>query len=92
MDDMRAQIESLLRKFWTERAIAINEDPTSIDELGAPLDSLASLEAIMEIDDLVQRKLPIDRIIRKGGYENENDFVSDVTTKVLDVLEEIGNE
>lgn len=92
MKDMRAEIESLLRKFWEERAIAIDEAPTSVDELGAPLDSITSMEAIMDIDDLLQQKLPVERIIRKGGYNSEEDFVSDVTAKVLEVLGELGHE
>jgi hypothetical protein len=92
MDELKSEIEQRLRDFWQARAIAVSEAPTSTDELGAPLDSITSLEAIMDIDELLNRKLPIYRIIRKGGYESEDDFVSDVTAKVLEVLAEPGHE
>ena len=88
MDEMRAQIERLLRDFWHDRAIAVGEVPGSTEDLGAPLDSMTSMEAVMEIDALLGRTLPVERIIRQGGYESEEDFVSEVTKRVLEVVAE----
>lgn len=88
MDEMRPQIEQRLRDFWRERSIAVTDSPTSTDELGAPLDSITSMEVIMEIDALVNRELPVERVIRQGGYVSEEDFVSEVTSRVLEVIAE----
>ncbi|MGN2253195.1 hypothetical protein ACFWZ4_07455 [Frateuria sp. GZRe12] len=91
MESRQADIEKLLRDFWEERAISLEGEPCSIEELGAPLDSITSLEAIMEIDKLLNRKLPVDQIIRKGGYSDVDDFVSSVCSKVLEVISETDN-
>ena len=52
MSELQAKIEQLLRDFWQQRAIAISDSPDSTEELGAPLDSITSMEAIMDIDEL----------------------------------------
>lgn len=88
MDSMKSQIEQLLRDFWRDRAIALGDLLGSTEDLGAPLDSMTTIEAIMEIDTLLDRKLPVEKIIRQGGYESEEDFVSEVTTRVLQVVAE----
>lgn len=91
MSQLKTKIEQLLRDFWQQRAIAIGDSPESTEELGAPLDSITSMEAIMDIDELLDRKLPVEQIIRKGGYENEDTFVSEVTAKVLAIVETPSN-
>lgn len=65
--DIKTQIEQLLGAFWDKRAQDIVDDPLSTDELGAPLDSISAVEAFVGIDKLVQRKLPVELIIRHGG-------------------------
>lgn len=87
MTELQTKIEQLLRDFWQQRAIAISDSPDTTEELGAPLDSITSMEAIMDIDELLGCNLPIERIIRKGGYEDEDTFVSEVTAKVLEIVE-----
>lgn len=82
----KKQIEDLLGKFWDEREIAITSDPTSIDELGAPLDSLTACEAMIEIDALLETKVPVDVVICNGGYESREQFIQQVTDGVLKYL------
>lgn len=86
--DIRKQIEILLRNFWDKRAQDIIDDPLSTDELGAPLDSISAVDAFIGIDKLVQRKLPVELIIRHGGYHSKDQFVTDITDKVLRHLNE----
>lgn len=86
--DIRKQIETLLSNFWDKRAQDIIDDPLSTDELGAPLDSLSAVDAFVGIDKLVQRKLPVELIIRHGGYNSKDQFVTDITDKVLRHLKE----
>ncbi|ATH79675.1 hypothetical protein CO724_00335 [Ectopseudomonas mendocina] len=81
--DIKTQIEQLLSAFWDKRAQDIVDDPLSTDELGAPLDSISAVDAFVGIDKLVQRKLPVELIIQHGGYDSKDQFVSDITAKVL---------
>lgn len=86
--DIKTQIEKLLAVFWDKRAQDIIDDPLSTDELGAPLDSISAVDAFVGIDKLVQRKLPVELIIRHGGYDSKEQFVTDITEKVLRYLKE----
>lgn len=88
MEYLRKQIEKRLAEFWDERAIEMGEEPQDIGELGAPMDSLTSMEALMEIDTLVGRKIPVDVTIKKGGYQTREEFVEHVTSNVLAFLAE----
>ncbi|ALN65952.1 hypothetical protein GLA29479_5127 [Lysobacter antibioticus] len=38
---------------------------------------------MLEIDKLLNRKIPADIVIRKGGYESRDQFVEDLTAEVL---------
>jgi acyl carrier protein len=87
--DIKTQIETLLKAFWDKRAQDIIDDPLSTDQLGAPLDSISAVDAFVGIDKLVQRKLPVELIIRHGGYNSKEQFVTDVTDKVLRHLKEV---
>ncbi|TLX56972.1 hypothetical protein DN824_13110 [Stutzerimonas nosocomialis] len=86
MTSLQNQIEDLLGVFWDEREIAIASDPTSIDDLGAPMDSLTACEAMIDIDVLVGQKIPVEVIIRNGGYESRDQFIQQVTEGVLTYL------
>lgn len=88
MPTLKQQIEDVLGNFWDEREISITSDPTTVDELGAPLDSLTACEAMIEIDALVQRKVPVDVVIRNGGYESKEQFIQQITEGVLKYLGE----
>lgn len=88
MDDQKKAIETILTKFWDQRAIEMGEVPQSTEELGAPLDSLTSLEALLEIDLLLNRKVPVETVIQKGGYQTREQFVEEITTKVLKYVAE----
>lgn len=81
--ELKSQIEGLLNAFWDKRALEIIDDPLSTDELGAPLESIAACEAFVGIDKLVGRKMPVDLIIRNGGYNSKEQFVTEITKGVL---------
>lgn len=86
--ELKTQIELALGDFWDKRAMEIIDDPLSIDDLGAPLDSLAACDAFVQIDKIVQRKLPVELIIRHGGYDSKGQFVSEITKGVLKHLKD----
>lgn len=88
MEHLKVQIEKRLAEFWEERAIEMGGEPQDIGELGAPMDSLTSMEALIEIDLLVGREIPVEVVIQKGGYLTREEFVENVTSKVLKFLTE----
>lgn len=95
MNELKNQIEQVLGKFWDERVIEISQDPHSTCEIGAPLDSLSSCEVLAEIDQLVEQiagKIPAEKVIQKGGYENREQFVAQLTAGVMDYLGGKANE
>lgn len=83
MDDLQQRIKDRLAEFWDERAIDIGGSPADIGELGVPMDSLTSIEVLLEIDTLVGREIPAEMVIKKGGYQSKEEFIEEVTSKVL---------
>lgn len=81
--DLKVEIEKLLGEFWDKRALEILDDPLATDDLGAPLDSIAACDAFVHLDKLVKKKLPVELIIRHGGYESKTQFVTEITKGVL---------
>ncbi|HHF0816958.1 TPA: hypothetical protein ACPIDV_006037 [Pseudomonas aeruginosa] len=89
--DIKAQIEKHLSQFWDKRALAIANDPLSVDELGAPLDSIVALDALKEIGKMFKVKIPVDTVIRNGGYDSKEQFVELVTKEILKLLKKTGS-
>ncbi|MBH3341592.1 hypothetical protein I5L51_20995 [Pseudomonas mendocina] len=89
---MKSEIEKHLGQFWDKRALEIVEDPLSTDQLGAPLESVMAVDALVEIGKMLQIKIPVEVVIRNGGYETKEQFVSLVTSGILKHVKELGNE
>lgn len=89
--ELKAEIEKRLGEFWDKRAIATDDDPLCVDDLGAPLDSVTAVESLIEVGKILSKKVPIDVVIRNGGYETKDQFVDLVTTGILKFLEETGS-
>lgn len=89
MNDKKQEIEACLERFWDEMAIEMGEEPQDVGALiGAPLDSLTAMEVMLEIDKLLNRRIPADTVIRKGGYESREQFVEHLTAEVLKYVAE----
>ncbi|MBT2748298.1 MULTISPECIES: hypothetical protein [unclassified Lysobacter] len=89
MNDRKAEIEAVLGQFWEEMAIELGEDPRDTSGLlGAPLDSLTAVEALLQLDTLLGRSIPAEVVIRRGGYESKEQFVELLTCQVLDYITE----
>jgi len=86
MTKLKKRIEQTLSEFWDEREIAISSDPSSINDLGAAMDSLTACEAMIAIDDIVGKKVPVDVVIKNGGYDSREQFIQQVTEGVLKYL------
>lgn len=92
MDHLEHQIKQHLTEFWEERAIETGEEPQNIADVGVPMDSITSIEVLLEIDKLVGRTIPVEMVIMKGGYQTRDEFIEQITSKVLTFLEENPNE
>lgn len=88
---IKAEIEKHLGQFWDKRALEIVEDPLSVDELGAPMESVMAVEALVEIGKMLKVKIPVEVVIRNGGYETKEQFVNLVTSGILKQLKEKAN-
>lgn len=84
--DVKLEIEKLLGGFWDRRALEILEDPLATEDLGAPLDSISACDAFVGIDKIVNCKLPVELIVRHGGYTSRQQFVTQITDGVLKYL------
>lgn len=89
---MKSEIEKHLGQFWDKRALEIVEDPLSVDQLGAPLESIMAVDALVEVGKMLQIKIPVEVVIRNGGYENKEQFVNLVTSGILKHVKEQGHE
>lgn len=89
---MKSEIETHLGQFWDKRALDIVEDPLSVDQLGAPLESVMAVEALVDVGKMLKLKIPVEVVIRNGGYENKEQFVNLVTSGILKYVKEQGHE
>ena len=85
---MKDGIEKHLGQFWDKRALEIVDDPLSVDDLGAPMESVMAIEALVEIGKMMKVKIPVDVVIRNGGYETKEQFVKLVTSGIIKHLKE----
>lgn len=81
------QIEAHLNAFWDEQAIAVDADSTSIDDLVAAMDSKTAVEALIEVEDIVDMELPVGEVVRQGGYGSREEFIRDLTRSVVKYVE-----
>jgi acyl carrier protein len=72
----------------SERAIPLEEVPQSTEELGAPLDSLTAMEVLVEIDRILKRKVPVEDVIRKGGYQSREQFIEEISERAFKYVSE----
>ncbi|MGV6953165.1 hypothetical protein [Pseudomonas chlororaphis] len=84
---VKGEIEKLLGDFWDKRALEIQDDPLATEDMGAPMDSIAACDAFVGIDKLVGQKIPVELIVRHGGYESRAQFVTEITKGVITHLE-----
>ena len=82
------QIKEHLRGFWFEQSILVNVDSTSIDELVSAMDSKTAVEALIEVEDIVDMELPVGEVVRQGGYNSHDEFVEELTRSIIKYVEE----
>lgn len=83
MTSVEAKIRAALKEFWDERAIETGPSgATTVEELLAPVESITALDVLVTLDEITKLQLP-NSVIRKGGYDTCDQFVNDLTGKVM---------
>lgn len=88
MSHLKEQIESALSTFWEQNSIPATPqgDVTVIEPL-VPLDSITACEALIDIEAIVHKELPVGEVVKRGGYATKEEFVTEVTQAVLSLVE-----
>lgn len=86
--DKLEKIKAHLNAFWDEQAIAVDADSTSIDDLVAAMDSKTAVEALIEVEDIVDMELPVGDVVRQGGYKSREEFIEVLTASIVKYVEE----
>ncbi len=88
MSGKQRQLNDLLSVFWDQNVLEIAGDvgDSCIDVPLVPLDSITACDALIDIERIVGQKLPVEKIVRKGGYSSKDDFIEDVTKAVTEFL------
>lgn len=87
-DQLKSAIETCLREFWDTHSLAVDGASETIDSLIDPLDSLTAVDALIELEKIVGMELPEGRVIRRGGYDSKEQFIEDLTRRVLEYVVE----
>ncbi len=82
------QIKEALLSFWKEQSVSIDGSSESIDDLVAAMDSMTAVEALIVVEKIVGIDLPSGHVIRRGGYNDQEHFINDLTNCVLTYVEE----
>jgi acyl carrier protein len=87
MNEHKAELEQILSSFWDSNEVPIDGAPNSTDQLGAALDSITAVEVLLEVDTLFKRKIPVEAVIQRGGYQDKQEFVTKLCDQILKVVE-----
>jgi acyl carrier protein len=83
MSDMKTAIEATLAKFWDERALVTADQAETVDGFVDQMDSLTAIEALIELEKITQIEIDEGVVLRTGGYESREQFIGDLTERVL---------
>lgn len=81
-------LHAVLSKFWDDNVLEPDAEATAsggeapIDHPLIALDSITAVGVLIEVEAVVRKTLPIETIVRKGGYTSKEQFVSDITAAV----------
>lgn len=87
MEAKRELIIAALEAFWAEQTLGA-EGGDTVDDLVAAMDSFTATDALQEVETIVDMELPTGEVIRRGGYESKDQFVIELTQRVLEYVAE----
>ncbi len=87
MEEKREAITAALEAFWAGQTLGAGGGDT-VDDLVAAMDSFTASDALEEVENIVGMELPTGEVIRRGGYDSKEQFVTLLTQRVLDYVAE----
>jgi acyl carrier protein len=88
MNNKQTQLHEVLSDFWAKNVLDVPADQgdpaevIAIDEPLVKLDSITAVDVLIDIEKAVGKKLPVEKIVRKGGYSSKEQFIEEVTKAV----------
>jgi acyl carrier protein len=92
MNAKHEQLHDVLSAFWDQNVLEVPADEGDVDEeiaIDQPLvqlDSITAVDVLLDIEKIVGKHLPIEKIVRKGGYSSREQFIQEVTNAVDECL------
>lgn len=74
-------IRQSLAQFWDDRSVELGVIAT-VEGLIDELDSLSAVDALLPIEDRLGIDIEADQVIRRGGYENKEQFVDHLSSRI----------
>ncbi|MGJ7614116.1 MULTISPECIES: hypothetical protein [unclassified Variovorax] len=87
MEKLGETIASALEAFWASQTLDVGGTET-VDDLVAAMDSFTATDVLGDIEPIVGMDLPSGEVIRRGGYDSKDQFVTVLTQKILDYVAE----
>ncbi len=88
MNAEHEQLRAVLSAFWDQNVLEVPaeegdaEVEIAIDKPLVQLDSITAVSVLLEIEKAVGMRLPIEKIVHKGGYLSKEQFIEEVTRAV----------
>lgn len=82
-EELRTAVRQSLEEFWDARALPAAEGSGSLDDLVDPLDSLTAVDALLDIEEIVDLTIPEGEVIRRGGYDTRGQFIDHLSQRVV---------
>ena len=87
MEKLGETIAAALDAFWASQTLDADGVET-VDDLVAAMDSFTAAEVLAEVEGIVGIELPTGELIRSGGYDSKEQFVNELTKKIVDYVAE----
>ena len=87
MTDLKEAIEATLSQFWEEVALEEAGLPQGVESFADTLDSPSAVDALLRLEKVVGIKLEASELIRRGGYDSKEQFMTHLTERVLQSVE-----
>lgn len=81
MEPSSDEIRALLNAQWDNLALPSANDGS--DCLIPDVDSLTAVEALLALDEVLGTTIPME-LIKPGGYESKEEFVTELGDKIID--------
>lgn len=88
MNAKHEQLYDVLSAFWDQNVLEVPpadgdaDEEIAIDQPLVQLDSITAVDVLLDIEKVVGTHLPIEKIVRKGGYSSREQFIEEVSKAV----------